>query len=273
MKTKVLSALVTFLFTATLLPLTVTAAEVAIWGSTTCKKRFLDPGKEALEKATGIELRVLGVGTGQGMVALFDGRAEVVASSNTLEQSILSAQRVREKMGMDPQPVPKGLQYHMITEDIMVPIVHRDNPVSELSWEQLTDVHTGRISNWQEIGGPDLPIQVVTSHAGSSTMAAFREIVMKGEPYTSAATVVSSTPLEVEAVSTSPGAIGIISRGVQRMDPELTKVISTEPIKRPLGLITIGDPSPEVREIISFFLSDEGRVYREWTIWRYPMGR
>lgn len=273
MKRKALFALLTFLCSVTLLPASIIAADVAIWGSTTCKKRFLDPGREALEKATGIKYRVLGVGTGQGMAALFDGRAKVVASSNTLEQSILSAHRVREKMGMNPLPVPQGLQYHLITEDIMVPIVHNDNPVSKLSWEQLTALHTGKITNWKEVGGLDLPVEVVISHAGSSTMAAFRETVMNGELYTSAATVVSSTPLEIEAVSTNPGAIGIISEGVQRLDPELTKIIETEPIQRPLGLITIGDPSPEVREIINFFLSEEGRVYREWTIWRYPIGR
>jgi phosphate transport system substrate-binding protein len=273
MKKLLVSAMLTLLGSAFLLPATVSAAEVVMWGSTTCKKRFLEPGKEALERATGITLRVLGVGTGQGMAALLEGKTVAAVSSNTLKESIELAHAVQKQAGKPLLTVPDNLQYHLITEDIIVPIVHRDNPVSNLTWEQLAALNTGKSTNWLDVGGLDMPVQVVTSHAGSSTMAVFKKTVMQGAAYAANAAVVTSTPFEVEFVSTNPGAIGAISLGTFNLDPELTKVITTSPIRRPLGIITVGNPTPEVRQVVDFFLSDEGRVYREWTTWRYPMGR
>lgn len=273
MKKWVFSALLVMLGTGILFSAAISATEVAIWGSTTCKKRFLEPGKEALEKATGIKIRTLGVGTGEGMAALFEGRTVVAASSNTLKESIELAQAVQKKAGKPALKVPDNLQYHLITEDIIVPIVNRNNPVASLSWEQLADIHTGKISNWLDVGGSNMPIQVVTSHAGSSTMDVFKRVVMKGQPYAANATVVTSTPFEVEFVSANERAIGAISQGTYNLDPELAKTIATSPIRRPLGLITVGNPSPEVRQVLDFFLSEEGRTFREWTTWRYPIGR
>jgi phosphate transport system substrate-binding protein len=273
MKKLVFSALLTMLGTVVLFPPGGDAAEVVMWGSTTCKKRFLEPGKEALEKSTGLKMRVLGVGTGQGMAALLEGKTVAAVSSNTLKESIELAQAVQKQAGKPPLAVPDNLQYHLITEDVIVPIVNRSNPVTDLTWDQLADLNTGKITNWLDVGGPDLPVQVVTSHAGSSTMSVFKKTVMNGVPYAAGAMVVTSTPLEVEYVSSHEGAIGAISLGTFNLDPELTKVVTTSPIRRPLGLITVGNPTPEVRQVIDFFLSDEGRVYREWTTWRYPMGR
>ena len=132
---------------------TVGAAQVNLWGSTTCQKRFLEPGTKALENATGVKIKVYGVGTGKGMLALFEGKTNVAISSNVLEGSINSAQKVRKKTGQPPIDVPEGLQYHTITEDIIVPIVHEDNPVESLTWEQLAKLNTGEIKNWQEVGG------------------------------------------------------------------------------------------------------------------------
>jgi phosphate transport system substrate-binding protein len=273
MKKMVLSVFFALLGAAILQPVVLSAAEVVMWGSTTCKKRFLEPGKAALKGATGVEIRVLGVGTGQGMVGLLEGKTAVAVSSNTLKESIELAQAVQKEAGKPSLAVPDNLQYHMITEDIIVPIVHRNNPVSNLTWEQLAALNSGKITNWLDVGGPDMPVQVVTSHAGSSTAAVFQKAVMQGAPYAAGTVVVTSTPFEVEFVSTHEGAIGAISQGTFSLDPELTKVITTSPIRRPLGLITIGNPTPDVRKVIDFFLSDEGRVYREWTTWRYPMGR
>lgn len=273
MKKRVFSALLVMIGAGILFSAAVSATEVVMWGSTTCKKRFLEPGHEALERATGITMRVLGVGTGQGVAALLEGKTVAAVSSNTMKESVLLAQAVQQQAGKPPLAVPDNLQYHLITEDVIVPIVHRSNPVTDLTWEQLAALNTGKSTNWLDVGGLDMPVQVVTSHAGSSTMAVFKKTVMQGADYTANAAVVTSTPFEVEFVSANPGAIGAISLGTFNLDPELTKVITTSPIRRPLGIITVGNPTPEVRQVIDFFLSDEGRVYREWTTWRYPMGR
>ncbi len=239
---------------------TSSAQEVKVWGSTTCQKRFLEPGAAALEKATGIKVKVLGVGTGKGMLALFAGKTNVAASSNTLEASVKSAQKVQKKEGKPPVDVPTDLQFHEIAKDVIIPIIHKDNPVSSLTFAQLSDLHTGKITNWKDVGGPDMPVQVVTSHAGSSTKAVFQKKVMKKADYISDAIIVKSTRLEINEVSKNKGAIGAVSEGFFNMNTGNAKRVKTDPIERPLGLITVGDPVPEVQKIIDFFLG-EGKKY------------
>ncbi len=260
MKQMNIKSLVLAMCLVVLTSFTASAADmVKLWGSTTCQKRFLEPGAQAFEAASGLKTKVFGVGTGKGMLALFEGKTNVAISSNTLEESIKSAQKVLKKDGKAPIEVPQGLQFHEITKDIIVAIVHQDNSVDSLSWAQISDLNTGKVTNWKDVGGPDLPVQVITSHAGSSTKAVFQKMVMKKADYAASATLVKSTRLEINEVSKDKGGIGAVSAGFYSLNPGKAKVIKSETIERPLGLITIGDPAPEVQKIIDFYRSPEGQ--------------
>lgn len=253
-KAMVLSA--SFLFLSTM---TASAEEVQLWGSTTCQKRFLEPGAEALEKATGIKIKVMGVGTGKGMVALFEGKAPVAISSNTLEESVASAAKALKEDGKPEVAAPAGLQFHEITKDVIVPIVNKDNPVESLTWAQIADLNTGKVANWKEVGGPDLPVVVVTSHGGSSTKAVVQQMVMKKAEYAASAIAVKSTRLEITEVTKNKGGIGAVSEGFFHLNPDGAKIVKTDKIERPLALITIGAPTPDVQKIIDYFRSPEGQ--------------
>ena len=247
------------LLVATLLPPMVLHAEqIEVWGSTTCQKRFLEPGNSALAQATGVSVKVKGVGTGKGMLALFSGKTGVAAASNTLEGAIKSAQKVAKKKKQSLE-IPADLQFHEIARDEIVPIVNKDNPVTSLTWEQLAKINTGQITNWNQVGGPDLAIRVVTSHAGSATRAVFQKLVMKKEDYVGNAKVVNSTRREIQEVSKYRGAIGAVSVGFFQQNPGKTAVVQTDSISRPLGLITLGDPSPAAQKVIDFYLSEAGQ--------------
>ncbi len=260
MKEKFLQ-MILFVIVSTILTASSAMADVALWGSTTCQKRFLEPGADALKAATGIKIKIYGVGTGKGMLALFEGKTDAAISSNTLEESIKTAQKVLKKAGKPPIEVPEGLKFHIITEDVIVPIINIKNPVIELSWKQLADLNTGTIMNWKDVGGPDLPVQVITSHDGSNTKAVFKKMVMKKAEYAPDAIVVLSTRLEINEVSKHEGGIGAISSGFFRLNQGRAKIVNSDEIKRPLGLITIGEPSQEVQKIIDFFRSDEGKKF------------
>ena len=234
---------------------------VVIWGSTTCQKRFLEPNADNLRKAVGVKINVNGVGTGKGLLALIDGKTGVSAASETLEDAIKSAKKVAAELSREFTP-PDNLIFHEIMRDHIIPIVHEANPVSELSWEQLSDLHTGRITNWKEVGGPDLAVQVITSHTGSATRAVFQKLVMKKEAYVSGRTEVDSTRKEILAVSKNRGAIGAVSAGFLKMFSGNTKVIRAPEITRPLGLITIGAPEPAAQKMIGFLLSDAAKADR-----------
>lgn len=236
------------------------AKRVEVWGSTTCQKGFLEPGATALKEATDIEVKVLGVGTGKGLMGLIEGKTSVSAASSELSSSIKSAKKVTKK-AKKTIIIPEDLIFHEIARDVIVPIMHKDNPVSSLSWEQLKDINTGKVKNWKEVGGPDLPIRVITSHEGSATRAVFQKMVMKKAPYISNAVKVRSTRKEINEVSKYKGAIGAVSEGFFKQNPGKTKTIKTEPITRPLALITKGKPNPEVKKIIDFFRSADGKKY------------
>jgi phosphate transport system substrate-binding protein len=234
------------------------AGQVQIWGSTTCQKRFLEPGNDALKTATGISVKVLGVGTGKGLIALIEGKAPASASSSPLESSIKSAQKSAKKQNKAIS-IPDNLQFHEIASDVIVPIVHKDNPIDALTWDQLKDINTGKVKNWSELGGPDLPIRVVTSHEGSATRAVFQKMVMKKEPYVKNAVQVKSTRHEINEVSKYKGSIGAVSEGFFALNPGKTKAVQSDTVSRPLALITVGEPSPEIRKVIDFYRSDAGQ--------------
>lgn len=239
---------------------TALAESIEIWGSTTCQKRFLEPGANALKDATGIEVKVLGVGTGKGLIGLIEGKTSVSAASSELSSSINSAKKAAKKAKKNVS-IPEDLVVHEVARDVIVPILHKDNPISSLTWEQLKDIHTGKVKNWKAVGGPDLPIRVITSHEGSATKAVFQSTVMKKEAYVSNAVKVNSTRKEIDEVSKFKGAIGAVSEGFYKQNPGKTKTVKTESITRPLALITKGEPSSDVKKIIAFFRSEEGKKY------------
>lgn len=133
---------------------------------------------------------------------------------------------------------------------MIVPIAHKSNPVSDLNWEQLSDINTGKIKNWKKVGGPDQKIIVVTSQPTAATRRVFQKLVMKKAPYVKGAREVRSTRQEVDLVSKFKGGIGAVSEGFVKMNPGKVKTVETAQISRPLSIITKGDPSPEVKAII-----------------------
>ncbi len=225
------------------------AGELVFAGSTTVQKRILEPAASAIEKATGIRVKVLGVGTGKGFKQLRQGKVVASIASSTLE-SLLAK-----------YSLPDDGTYiaHIIAKDIIVPIVYRDNPVRSLSWQQLSDINSGKIKNWNEVGGNDQIIVVVTSHAGSATRAVFQKQVMKKAQYSGKARIVKSTRQEVRLVSKYKGGIGAVSEGFIALNPGLVKTIKTKEISRPLIIITKGNPKGDVRKVINYLKTEAAR--------------
>lgn len=236
----------------------VQAQEVTIAGSTTVQKRVLEPGAAALKAATGIEVKVQGTGTGKGMISLFEGKVPAAAASESQAEAVASAQKAA-KEAEKTITVPGNLQFHELFTDAIVVMVHKDNKVSSLTKEQLKDLNSGKVKNWKEVGGADLPVKVVTSHAGSATRSVFQKQAMDGADYVAGALEVRTTREEITEVAREPGAIGAVSEGFLAQNPGKVKTVKAPAISRPLALVTVGEPKPEVKKIIDFFKSAEGK--------------
>ena len=147
------------------------------------------------------------------------------------------------------------------------------NPVDNLSTEQLRDIYAGKITNWKEVGGEDLKIQVINRDEASGTREAFRTIVMDGTPFDRRSAVLSGTGQVRDVVSRSHGAIGYISLGfVESLNATTSvKAVSVNhveasektvasggyPISRDLYFFVKGTPSHQAQDYIDYVTSEK----------------
>jgi phosphate transport system substrate-binding protein len=104
----------------------------------------------------------------------------------------------------------KGLVDHLVCAIPFLIIVHKDVAVDSLTKAQLTDIFTGRISNWKEVGGSDQKISIFGRAASSGTRLTIRNIVMDGAEFTTEAVAVDSTGNLLAGIAQTPGSIGYI---------------------------------------------------------------
>ncbi len=107
-------------------------------------------------------------GSNSGMQALLNGEIELAATSRPLNATEVQA----------------GIRGIPVARDALAVVVGADNPYQGgLSLEQLADIFRGRITNWNEVGGPDRPIRVLNRSPNSGTHSLFRDIVLLGQPF------------------------------------------------------------------------------------------
>lgn len=227
------------------------AAEITLSGSTTVQKRVLEPSADAILAATGVKVKVRGTSSGRGFKEILEGKAMASIASSPLA-SLLSKYKVNDD---------GTYQEHVITRDVIVPIVNPSNPVSALTFQQLSDINTGKVTNWKDVGGPDMKIVVITSAEGSATRAVFQKIVMHKQPYVKGAREVKSTRKEVDLVSKFKGGIGAVSQGFVDANPGKVNVVTTGEISRPLSIVTKGDPDSELSKVITYLKTDDAKQH------------
>lgn len=119
-------------------------SSITVAGSTTCLP-IAEIAAEGFKEETGIDVLVSGLGSSAGIEAVSAGTADIASSSR----------------GLNADEQDLGLTPIVIAHDGIAVIVNDDNPVDNLSTEQLRDIYAGKITNWKEVGGEDLRIQVI----------------------------------------------------------------------------------------------------------------
>ncbi len=205
-----------------------------------------------MQQHPGVEINVQGGGSSAGIRAVQNCICDIGMSSRPLT------------------PEEQNLQQWTIALDGIVLIVHKHNPVRNITLEQLQDVFSGKIRNWRALGGPDQKITVITREEGSGTRGCFEEIVMHGAHFAADALVQDSNGAVREIVASDPSAIGYISFGlvdervsalaVNGITPsESTIVAHTYPLARRFLFLTNGEPDALARSFLDFVLSPEGQ--------------
>jgi len=226
--------------------------EIIIAGSTSVET-FADKWAEVyMEKFPNIIVNVQGGGSSAGIQAAESGVADIGTSSRELK------------------PEEKDLNEIIVAYDGLAIIVNSTNKIGDLTIDQIKQIFVGQIRNWQEFGGKDKVINVVTREEGSGTRDAFQELVMKKNRIFKGAIVQDSNGTVREIVANDPNAIGYISLGlvndkVKAMS--LGGVIATDEniinkrysLVRPFLFVTKNTPTGEVKNFIDFVLSQEGQ--------------
>jgi len=235
------------------------SGRILIAGSTSVQPLADELAKYFMQQNPEVSIEVQGGGSSVGIKSSIQGIVDIGTSSRELTEDETK------------QLAAKGWQQIKIAEDGIAVIVHKTNPVSNLSVEQIRDIFSGKIKNWKEVGGKNAPIVVVTREEGSGTRGAFEELIMKSAKITDLAIVQPSTGAVKTTVSQDENAIGFISLGVLDSTVKGVKVDGVEPteknvklgkykIKRPFLFLVSKNPSKVTKAFVDFVLSDEGQA-------------
>jgi len=131
-------------------------------------------------------------GSGAGITSAIEGTADIGLSSRTLRET------------------ETGVDYIVFAIDGIALFAHPDNPIQDLTVEQIAGIYTRQITNWSEVGGNDAPIAVFGREAGSGTRDAFESILGIGDDVSYDQEHTSGGAI-LAAVSTNPFGIGYAS--------------------------------------------------------------
>jgi len=209
-----------------------------------------------------LEITVKKTGSGDGAAALVDNRCDIAIMSRFMKEKEFS------------QAVENGVfpVAHVVSMDGVCVVVHPSNPVAQLSTEQIRDIYKGKITNWKQVGGPDLSIVAISRDTSSGTYETFHGLVMNKEEMGSRVEYVNSNPQAHARVQTTRGAIGYVGIGFLDNNVKALKVdgilpsrqtIATGqyPVARPLFMFTNGYPKlgSMVYKFCTFYLTETGQ--------------
>lgn len=218
----------------------------------------------------GVNVTVNESGSGNGAKGLVNSTCDIANMSRFMKDNEFAA------------AVEKGVMpvAHVVAMDGLPLLVHPANPVKQLTIEQARDIYMGNITNWKEVGGPDLKIVVVSRDTNSGTYETFEELVMTHvvngektrEKIKDSAEYVGSNGAIRARVQSTPAAIGYAGLGfvdktvkaleINGIYPTAEAIVSGRyPIARPLFMFTNGYPKlgSHVHAFVTLHLSDKGQ--------------
>ncbi|MDW7683909.1 MAG: PstS family phosphate ABC transporter substrate-binding protein [Bacillota bacterium] len=214
------------------------------------------------------EFSVTGGGSGTGIAALINKQTDIANSSRPMKDSEIDEARAN---GVDPVPV-------IFSMDGLAVIVHENNPLENLTVEQIGKIFAGEITNWSEVGGEDREISLYGRQSNSGTYVYFMDRVVRGD-YSPAMQNMNGNSQIVEGVRADETGIGYVAlgyiqgttgiRALRVAETEAGPFISPaeyERVKggeyvltRPLYQYFNGVPTGALRDYVEFELSEAGQ--------------
>lgn len=220
-----------------------------------------------------IRLSVTGGGSGTGIAALINHSVDIANASRQIKPEEIAAAK---KNGV--QPVE-----HVVARDAIAVIVNPHNPVNQLTLQQISDIYSGKITNWAEVGGNNLVIVRLSRETNSGTHVYFLEQVLRlGQKdnktlFAQDTLLLPSSEGITAEVSDNPHAIGYDGLGYITPDVKVVAVARDQasqyvlpsvesvnefsyPIARDLYMYTIGEPTGAIRAYLEWIMTPEAQA-------------
>ncbi len=241
------------------------SSSITVKGSDTVLPLTQAQAEDFMIENPNMRVTVIGGGSGVGFAALIDDEVPIAMASREIKESEIQKAQQR---GINPVE-------HTIGWDGIAVVVNPENPISQLTYQQLQGIYDGSISNWKDVGGEDRKIAVITRDSSSGTYEYFKEEILVDREYRPDALAQPATGGIVQEVSRNKGAIGYI--GFAYLDDN-TKAVALDggegfveateenilsgeyPLSRPLYYYTNGEPQGAVKEFVDFVMSPTGQA-------------
>jgi len=224
--------------------------------------------EEFMKANRNVEVVVSGGGSGTGIAALIDGKADIAQSSRDIRESERTKAQAR------------GTLHEIIVAwDGLAIAVHPSNPVKELTMGQLAAIYKGEITNWKQVGGNDAAIVLLSRDTTSGTHVFFKEFVLDKAEFAPATMMMPSTEAIVQELAQNQNAIGYIGLGYVRPTVSILGIKADEAspavvasieavldrsytLARPLFFYVIGDITGDLKKFIDFVVGADGQKNR-----------
>jgi phosphate transport system substrate-binding protein len=223
-----------------------------------------------------VRISVTGGGSGTGIAALINGTVQIANASREMSSEEIAEAR---KNGITPVRFTVAL-------DAIAVVANLRNPVQGLTLQQLSDMYTGKITRWSDVGGADGPVVLLSRESNSGTYVYFLEQVVrlgnsKSKSLFSPQTLLmpSSQGIGTE-VQQNPNAMGYDGLGYVTAEqktiavartaagpyvfPSVRTVLDkTYPVSRPLYMYTAGEPTGAVKTYLDWIMGDGQKLVRD----------
>ncbi|WP_156113897.1 phosphate ABC transporter substrate-binding protein [Myxosarcina sp. GI1] len=231
--------------------------KLTLTGSSTVAPLASEIAKKFEAEHPEVRIDVQTGGSSRGLADAVQGLADIGMVSRSLEEN-----------------ETERYQSYAIALDGIGIILESSNPVSSLSNKQVVDIYTGKIDNWQEVGGNNAPITVVNKAEGRSTLELFLEYFELENSQIQADVIIGDNQQGIKTVAGNKNAIGYVSIGAAEIDIDAgvpLKLLSVGgidastatvrdgsfPLSRPLNLVTTETPSGLTEKFIEFAQSEK----------------
>jgi len=216
--------------------------------------------EEYMKSNTSISIYVEGGGTAAGIKSFVKGETDICTASRVLKGEEVKI--LAEHFGSI------GVSF-IIAKDALTIFVNPKNKIKDFNLDQVKKIFTGKIKSWKELGGEDIPIQVLIRNPNSGTYLYFKEHVLNGEEYSSDAETKPTTQSIVEDIIYNKNFIGyggigyqkeLINASIEGIEPtEENARNETYPISRYLYFYTQNTPTGLTKNFIDWVMSPEGQ--------------